>query len=251
MKTLLLKLSELFKKLAPKTKLIIGVVIVVLLLIGVSFISGKIKQARWDAEINRLRVENQTYQQLVTKKGEIITIQEQRIVTLQQAKEAALLNLAELKDLGIKNASTIIHLQTEVERWKVEAQYGSTPIIIHDTVTVDGHSIINDYLKVPQPWAFKDQWLDIEGTVKTTGVTIDSLNSYSDLRIVLGYSRGFLKKSKPSIVFTDKNPYTVVKDMSNVVIVNKPPFYKRPWFNRLEGAALFYGGMRAYQAVTK
>jgi hypothetical protein len=66
---------------------------------------------------------------------------------------------------------------------------------------------------------------------------------FSQPSIVLGWETSYLKKSKPIVVFQDQNPYTVVTDMNNLVIQQKPKFYKRPWWYRLEGGAMVLGSV--------
>lgn len=225
-----------------QTKIIIGVVIALLLLANVAgYLTGKADQKAKDAEISRLATENQTFQTIHIGDNEIISRQEQRIVDLESAERANLIDLRALRAKGVKDIQAIVELKTEVARLKLEASYTKPPVIIHDTVLINGKPTVNDYLRVPLAWNFSDRWLKIDGVVKTTGVTIDSLFSYSEPSIILGWSTGFLKKSKPIIVFEDKNPHNMVKDMSNVVIYKKPPFFQRPWVNRVEGMLMILG----------
>lgn len=215
------------------TKWIIGAVIAVLLLTNLAgYLVGRKAQKTKDVTIAQLISAKQIFE---TSAKDKITRQEQRIVTLQQAKEALLINVAELKDKGIKDVQVIVDLKTENDRLQLQAQYASKPQVIHDTVVVNGSISIYDYIRVPMVWSFEDKWSSIVGTVKTDGVIIDSLITYSQPNVTLGWSRGFFKKSKPLVVFSDANPYNRVKDMSNVVIISNLPFYKKPWFYQLEG----------------
>jgi hypothetical protein len=91
-------------------------------------------------------------------------------------------------------------------------------------------------MKVPQLWNYSDTWTKINGVVKVTGVTVDSLITYSQPNVTMGYSKK-LFNSKPIIVWSDLNPHSVVKDMSNIVIINNPPFYKKFWFHFCTGVA--------------
>jgi hypothetical protein len=225
-------------KTKTKVFLIGGGIIFLILLFGLTYLSGKHNQKVKDTLITQLTNENQNFAIIHTGDNEIISRQEQRIVDLEIAEKANLIDLKVLRAKGVKDIQTVIDLKTEIARLKLEASYNTPPEVIHDTIKVNGISTIKDYLRVPLAWNFSDKWLKIDGIVKTTGVTIDSLFSYSEPSIVLGYSTGFLKKSKPIIVFSDKNPYNIVRDMSNVVIYKKPPFYKRPGFYVLEGVGV-------------
>ena len=225
-----------------KTKWIIGISTAVLLFAmfsgyfyGVSQVKAK------DKEISTLTTEAQTFKTITVGKNEIIGRQEQRITDLETAEKAGLINTAELKAEGVKNVQTIVALKTEIDRLKLQGNFNTPPQVIHDTITQNGTLNIQDYLKVPLGWKFTDKWTNIEGTVKTSGVVIDSLITFSEPSITLGYSRGFFQSSKPIVVFKDNNPYTKVKDMSNIVIINKPPVYKRTWFHLLEGIGIDEG----------
>ena len=223
-------------------KIWIGVIIGTLFLAMLSgfFYGVDVTKAK-NKEIKRLQTEVQTFKTISIGKNEVIVRQEQSITDLKTAVEAGLIDLKALKAKGVKDASLILDLQTENTRLKLEATYEKPPVIIHDTVYVNGNPVVSDYMKVPQPWKFDDQWTFIRGTVKTTGVTIDSLKTYNQPNITMGWSRGFLKKSSPIITWSDQNPYSVVKDMSNVVIINNPPFYKKTWFHILGGILIDEG----------
>ena len=190
-------------------------------------------------QIVTLQTDNMAFQTIITKKEGIISTQEQQIVTYKvfKAQDDSLIKV--LRKQGLKDATVIITLQTENRRLKTEAQYKPDAVI--DTMVVHDGPDLKTYLRVPLPFSFKDQWLVYGGRVKTTGVTMDSLIVYSQPSISLGWSTGFLKKSKPIVVFHDKNPYTVVTDMNNIVIQNPLKFYETPWFHRVEGAAIAVG----------
>jgi hypothetical protein len=225
-----------------KTKLIIAAALALLLFaLGTGFFIGRKQTKAKDRIIEMLVNQNQAYTTTLTQNKQYITTQDQRIVTLEMARQALLVDIDSLKSKGIKDVSTIVRLNTEVKRLKLAGTYTIPVEVVHDTVVV-GNAEEGTWLKIPKDWTFKDKWLDIDGTVKATEVTINKLVSYSQPSITLGYSRGFLKKSKPIVVFEDANPYTLVTDMSNVVIINKPPFYKRPWFHMVEGAAIVVAG---------
>jgi hypothetical protein len=231
---------------AAKVKIIIGAAIAVLLLaLGTGFFIGRKQIKAKDHIISLLVNQNQEYESTITKSNAHISTQDQFITSLKLAQQALLFNIDSLKERGIKNVGAIVKLNTEIKRLKLEAQFTTPPVIVNDTTVDDASITLGEekvYLRVPISWKFQDKWLDVNGTVKYTGVTIDKLVSYSQPSITLGYSREFLKKSKPIVVFEDKNPYTLVTNMSNVVIINKPPVYNRPWFHMLEGAAIVVAG---------
>ena len=138
-------------------------------------------------------------------------------------------------------------MQTENKRLKLELSYKPDSVI--DTLVIHDGPNLKTYLKVPIKAGFKDQWLQLDGTVKTTGFTMDSIIVYSEPQIVIGWSKKFLKKSKPIIDFSDKNPYTKVISMENKIIVKPVPFYRNPWFYRAEGVVVLFGVLEGVKAI--
>lgn len=172
------------------------------------------------------------------KSGQIISTQAQTITTMKNAIEAGLVEKKELKELGLKKDVTIIRLEKDVARYKLEASYVHTDTtVVHDTI-IDNQG----YIKVPQEFIFRDAWMQMHGTIKLTGVTIDSLHTIIKPTYYLGYQRqGLFKPLKPTITAKDENPYVSTTDMQNIVIQDKKPIYKTAWWHRAEGAAAFVG----------
>ena len=240
-----------------KTKLIIGAALALLLLaLGTGYLVGHRQAKAKDRIIEMLVNENQSYTTTLTQNKQYITTQDQRIVTLEMAKQALLVDIDSLKMKGIKDVSVIVKLNTEIKRLKLEASFTTPPVVINDPLdmSVDDSSVSLGeeklYLRVPINWKFQDRWVDLDGTVTSTGVKINKLVTYSAPSVTLGYSRGFFKKSKPIVVFEDANPYTLVTDMSNIKITKNPPFYNRPWFHMLEGAAIVVVGAWGVNQLT-
>jgi hypothetical protein len=219
------------KKIKPIYWVLLSWLIMIMIAIG-WYVSQK-------KQIVTLQKDNMSFQTTITKKDGIISTQEQQIVTYEVFKDQDAEMIKQLRKQGLKDASVIVTLQTENTRLKIEAQYKPGTII--DTLVVHDGPDLKTYLRVPLPFEFKDQWLYYTGRVKTTGVVLDTLITYSQPSITLGWSTGFLKKSKPIVVFHDKNPYTVVTDMNNIVTQNPLKFYQTPWFHRVEGAAIAVG----------
>jgi hypothetical protein len=180
--------------------------------------------------------------------GEIINRQEQEIIDMGRYEKDDAKLIAELKARGITDASTIINLQTENKRLKLELSYKPTGHV--DTVVINTGPNPGTYLRVPQIFGYKDQWLSATGIVGTVGITLDSIIMNNQPQIVIGWTGGFFKKSQPVIDYSDKCPYVRVTSMKNIVIIKDPPFYKRPWFYRLEGALLLGGAEYGWNKIT-
>jgi hypothetical protein len=227
-------------------KLIIALVIV--LVLAVTF--GTYQVLKQKNQIQELTLSNQNFKSIITARGEILVLQEQQLTTLKNlnAQDAQLIK--DLKKKGVKDVSTIVQLTTENKRLKLELSYKPNTII--DTLVIKEGADLKTYLRVPLPFEhLGDPWLYAQGVVKTTGVTLDSLIVHSQPSIVLGWETKFFKKSAPIVVYQDQNPYTVVTDMSNIVIQQKPKFWKTPWWHRVEGAVLMFGTVVGVNALVK
>jgi len=206
-------------------------------------------QIEAEKEILSLKGLNETMSTLITSQGRKIAQQDQHIFTLDEARKAGLITIEELKMNNLKSATTIIRLENKIKRLELELSYTTKPEVIYDTIYVKDTSYVASYLRVPLGFKFNDPWTDISGVVKTTGVTIDSISMLSKGTIMMGYSRGYFRKSKPIISYADENPYVTTTSMQNVVIVQQPPFYKRPMWYRMEGALASYLVIRGAQRV--
>jgi len=225
------------------------VIILAVLFLLVTVVKNNAERDRQEAIMLKLKADNTAMSTLITSQGDIISIQEQRIFTSEEARKANLLDIAELKAQKIKDVSTIIKLENEVKRLKLELSYNTDPEIIVDTVYIKDTMQLNTYLKVPLGFQFNDDWTTVKGVVKSTGVTIDELITRSQGTIMMGYSTGFFKKSHPIITYKDNNPHITTTAMQNTVIIQRPPFYKTPLWHRLEGAAGAYLIIRGAQRV--
>lgn len=216
--------------------------------VGFAFITALgIRKAQ--TELTSARDSIQTFKEIVGARSQIIARQEQEIVTLKNFKAQDEALIKELKADGIKKVNTIIKLETENKRLKLEASFKPDSTV--DTLVVTEGPAPGTYLRVPQPFSYGDRWTFVAGNVKSTGVTIDSLITFNEPQIVLGWSKGFLKKSKPIVDYSDKCPYVRVTSMENRIIVRPKPFFQNPWILRLEGALGLYGAQRLVQAVNQ
>ncbi len=221
-------------------ELVIGIAVLVAIVLALSYFAIKLNNS--EHQLSQAQDSIQTFESVVTEQGKIITKQEQRIMYAEKANDLYIKLIDSLYATGVKNVSTIINLKTEIKRLQLELSYKPDTII--DTIVVEQGTDLKTYLRVPQLFEHKnDPWFYCNGTIKSTGATIDSMIVFSQPSIVLGWETSYLKKSKPIVVFQDQNPYTVVTDMNNLVIQQKPKFYKRPWWYRLEGGAMVLGSV--------
>lgn len=99
-----------------------------------------------------------------------------------------------------------------------------TPVYLDKVIT------LTDSTKcLPLPIKFKrgDKWWSETGTITNKGyLESDSLTFISEPSITVGYRKRtfktLLKKPELVVTYSDKNPYTKVKALQNVVIEDKP-----------------------------
>lgn len=168
---------------------------------------------------------------------EILT-QKQVIASLENAVAAGLITQKELKEHNLKQIQQIVRLKAEVKRLNLEMDFSDDPeikIVYVDSVNYDS------YLKIPQQFFFKDEWTDIIGTIHSQGVRLDSLSIKVETDILTGYQRSGFLKSEPVVIVKHFNPYMSGTAVENITIKEKPPWYNRPNFYRLQGIVGLYG----------
>lgn len=185
------------------------------------------------------------YETIVTSQGKEISIQTQRIATLDNAIAAGLVREDELKEKNLKQVTAIIRLTQEVVRLNIDMGIADAVVVtVTDTVS---EMPPGSYLKVPADFFYSDDWTLLSGVILGHTIRVDSLKIKTQPSIFLGYQKaGFFKPLKPVVTVEDKNPYVSTIYMENVIIRQKPPFYKRSWWHRLEGALIIIGAQTLF-----
>jgi len=172
---------------------------------------------------------NQKFKSKINKQGEEIAVQNQLILSKDEALESNLLEIEELKKYKNIKSKTTFETITKT-----------------DTVFVPYVENITDTLIMPIPDGFlrhfqyqeEDNWYSFSGTVSNFGVEMyqmDIKNKYSIL--IADKKLGLFKKSRPEILLTNENPYTSTISMNNVQVKYDIPFYKKEWFWFVLGSA--------------
>ena len=180
------------------------------------------------------------YEIVVTDQGKQINIQSQKVASLDNAIAAGLVREDELKEKNIKQLDHVIRLENQITMLEIEIDLAdSNLVVITDTVTVMPPG---SYLRVPANFFYSDDWLRMTGMITGPQIVIRELQMITKPSIFIGYQKaGLFKPLRPVITVEDLNPYVSTIHMENVVIRQKPPFYKRPWWHRVEGAAIIIG----------
>ncbi len=178
------------------------------------------------------------FEQYQAETGEIIQTQGQNIASLENAIAAGIIAKEELEKHNISQAEQIVRLKAEVTRLRMEATFPKPPVIIekpsNDTIT-------DEFMRIPQEFTFKDEWMQFDGVVHREGVTLKDFNLKTETSIYTGYQkRGFFRRAEPVVIVEYTNPYMRGVAMENITIREEPPWYNRPNFYRLQGAAAMY-----------
>lgn len=171
--------------------------------------------------IAQLNFDKQKFETTITKNKQQLSSQSQIILTQKEAIKNGLIQIDRLKKIKSK--------VRVVTKTKIDTVYVPYTKKIIDTVS--GKLDYRNYFDYVEP----NDWFKINGYASKNGLTIDSLSVKNELSIYIADKKlGLFRKSKPSVMVLSKNPYTETVEMSNVIIKNYKPFYKKN---------LFWGGL--------
>jgi hypothetical protein len=199
-----------YKKIA---RLVVLILIAVLLLFkscSIILENNKLKQ-----ENAVFKSENQVFTEEILKDGQKMAEQEQLIVTQKEAIEAGLIKIKNLKNV---KSQVRVETITQIDSFFVAFEKKDSLSPVSDSIN---------------KFSYKDSkdWFTLSGAVTPSGVGITEMSVRNKYHITIADKRvGFFKAPKPSVVLVNENPYTRTEKMNNLVIDNKSPFYKRPWF---------------------
>jgi len=194
-------------------RLVVLILIAVLLLFkscSIILENNKLKQ-----ENAVFKSENQVFTEEILKDGQKMAEQEQLIVTQKEAIEAGLIKIKNLKNV---KSQVRVETITQIDSFFVAFEKKDSLSPVSDSIN---------------KFSYKDSkdWFTLSGAVTPSGVGITEMSVRNKYHITIADKRvGFFKAPKPSVVLVNENPYTRTEKMNNLVIDNKSPFYKRPWF---------------------
>ena len=183
------------------------------------------------------------FEVMVTNQGQEISIQDQKVASLENAIAAGIITQEELKNKNLKQVDHIIKLTNRIVFLEELVAEVDTP----NVVTIDSVDCPDidpgTYLRVPAHFIYQSEWVSFAGIIYGETVGLSGLSIKQESTVILGYQKtGLFKPLRPVVTIEDANPYVHTVKMHNVTIQNKPPFYKRPWFHRFEGMALVIAG---------
>tara|TARA_R110000764_G_scaffold214212_1_gene300694 strand:+ start:198 stop:893 length:696 start_codon:yes stop_codon:yes gene_type:complete len=168
--------------------------------------------------ISSIGLDNQKFKTEIKKNGDRIYSQNQIILTQKQAIQNSLIEIKSLK--SIKSKVSVI-TRTIID----------TLFVPYNRVVVDSSSSgakqIRNYFDYKEPKG----WYSISGYSSDFGVGIDSLSIKNDFSIYIADKKlGFFKKANPEVLLINRNPYTEIIQMKNVIITVNQSFYNKNSF---------------------
>jgi hypothetical protein len=217
--------------------IVLGIAVVSLFLV----LFGTIKNLRQEQELSTLlKTERDEYMQKTTTLSGQVVSQVQEIGSLKNLVESGALREDELRKLNLKYLDVLVKFKGINKIDSVLARFDRLPVFL-DTVIVHDKDTFS-FMRIPQGFSKIDDWVAIQGNVTRKGVLFDSICFKNDFTLGIGYEKpGFFKPLVPVVRIKSQSPYFDVTSMDNAIVRDKPPFYKRAWWHRLEGAAAVIG----------
>lgn len=158
-----------------------------------------------------------------SKDSSLIAFQNQIILSEKKAITKLKLEIGKLKKI-----TQYLEAENEYLLEKIDQDY---PVEVEKIDT-------NQYLKLPVKLTRGDKWHTLEVKLKKTKWDY-SLTLVDSSKFYIGtLNRGFFRKSQPSVIYTNSNPYLKNFSMNNVTVDYKPPFWETRWFNLSVGFGL-------------
>ena len=168
--------------------------------------------------ISSLGFDNQKFKIEIKKNGDRIYSQNQIILNQKQAIKNGLIEIKGLK--SIKSKVSII-TNTIID----------TLFMPYKGVVADSSSSTTKQFRSYFNYKEPKGWFSINGYSNKFGVNIDSLSIKNNFSIYIADKKlGFFKNPNPEVLLINKNPYTEVIKMQNVIITVNQPFYNKNYF---------------------
>jgi hypothetical protein len=213
------------------------VVYVLLVFLVIALISllwdGCKKEKEREALIGQLseyKIKDKVFRSERQKDSSLIVTQKQTIMSQDEAIKLGLLEV----DKRIKEVEN--QLQAKINVIIKEKDVPFIPNGYADTsgwVRNDkGEVIKTDSISVPQDFALNEKWFQIAGTVKKTGLKLDSIKLPSKFTVTQGKEKsGFLNLGRTSVVQVKiDNPYIDVSALNNIKVKKNKSIFSSPFF---------------------
>lgn len=180
-------------------------------------------------QLSEYKIENQNYRSERQKDSSLIVTQNQTILSQKEALKLGLLEL----DNKIKQVQS--QLQAKLKISVVEKDVPFIPTNYADTSgwvrDRNGNLVRTDSISVPQDYGLIEKWFKVKGTIKKTGVKIDTLELPAKFTVTYGKEKsGFLGMSRtPVVQVKSDNPYIDVSSLNNIVVKKPKTIFNSPF----------------------
>lgn len=220
------------KKYVKYLKYIIPILIL-LLVFGVMQHSINVQKQRNIDNLKAAIDSTEMYKKLYNGALHTIGIKDALILTERDAKQAAILDAKELRKLHIKDVVTQSGLNTTINILKdsLKAKPGTEIIYIKDS--------INNSTSVKLPFEYespKDKYSYLRSGIGLNKQPYINAEIYLEGKLIIGFQKDGLFKTKPVGVFTTENPYVTRVNITPVIIQKNTEWYEKWWVHVLGGA---------------
>lgn len=147
---------------------------------------------------------------------------------IKEMKQNQVASLKELKSLNkaysdLKKVNAVIkaELATKI-KGTIKIFYDTTYLSADTGVFIHRDSISKYFIPKQSKALHSEMWYDISTTIGDS-LTIDSLNVYNKIDVILGYKKPdkafkFLRKSEPIVSIQSYNPYSKIENVNNLIV---------------------------------
>lgn len=152
-----------------------------------------------------------TLKRTINEQGDELITQKQLLLTKKEALKMAIIENSKLKNV---KSEVKINTVTEIKE-----------VFIQTTDTLQGDS-------VKKIFRANNKWYGINGHVLSNGIMFDSVYFNNEIVTTIGFKKdGFFKRPYPVVEVVNKNPYSRIDEVYNVVIKErKKRFYETTGF---------------------
>ena len=191
--------------LSTSKKTIIWVLLILLALVCFYAVGENMRHSKYEEQISQFKLKEQEYLESIDEEGNKLVEQQQIIMSQEQAIKSGLLKIEKLKEV-----SSQVHVVTNT--------IIDTIIVSHvDTVIQEING--NAYLKLPQKYAFNDDFINFKAEINKVGLSVDNITIFNETTVTIGKEKqGLFKPLKPVVKIINTNPYMNTMSVQNVVI---------------------------------
>lgn len=179
-------------------------------------------------EIKLYQAQKEDFTTTINKLGEKVNTQNTLIADRSKELEKALLANSELDKLNYQiRSTTAASMRSVLARYKPYVRVDSSFRKAAEQEKSDTNCV-----PVGQQFSDLDKWHSLYGTVKKSGVEIDSLDIRDSCIYNLGMKRnagfkGYFQAWTPTIEVIHSNPQVNTKSLQNINLVDKPKWFEK------------------------